>query len=444
MHENRFLKPNDQVAQPCYIIGVLDDGPASLTPRALAHIEQADLIIGATRALQLMMAHFAENAQHRNLTGQLMQVPDWIRDAQANAKHVVVLATGDPLCHGIAGFLQSRLCIESCEVLPNVSTVQLACARLGIPWQDLKICSVHHRDAGEWQAATGHDHGLYPVLHATQHHDRLAILTSPENTPDRIARMLVHEGIDSDFRIAVAEHLLQKDERIIDNCTVAQAATRRFAAPNVVLLWRTHPATHEVLFGLADEQYRQRKPDKGLITKREVRAVSLARMQLRANSVVWDIGAGSGAVGLEAARLVPNGYVYAIEKNADDVAIAAQNRRILGVHNYTLLHGKAPQGIDTWPDPEAVFIGGSGGELTALIRQCLQRLTHNGVLVMNIVTVENLSTAIAALKENGAHWDITQLQACRSRPILNMHRLTAENPVWIIAAQRATPENKHE
>lgn len=427
---------SDRIAEPCRIIGVLDDGVASLAPHALAHIKNADLVIGGTRTLELFAAHFAPHAQCRDLTGQLTQVPEWIRDAQAHNKRVVVLATGDPLCHGIAGFLQARLCIEACEVLPNVSTVQLACARLGIPWQDMKICSVHNRDAGEWHTGAGREHGLYPVLRAAQQYDRLAIFTSPENSPDRLARMLVHEGLDGEFRAAVAERLLQENERVITDCAVADVANLRFAEPNVMLLWRTTPARREVVFGLADDSFHQRYPEKGLITKREVRAVSLARLQLRTDSIVWDIGAGSGAVGLEAARLCSDGYVYAIEKNADDVANAAKNRHKLGLHNYALTHGRAPQGLDNWPDPDAIFIGGSGGELAELIRVCLTRLKHHAWLVMNFVTFENVGIAMATLKDLDAQWDITQLQASRSRPILDMHRLAAENPVWVVCAQK--------
>ncbi|MEQ6342692.1 MAG: precorrin-6y C5,15-methyltransferase (decarboxylating) subunit CbiE [Gammaproteobacteria bacterium] len=430
------MTSGDHLAQPCRIIGVLDDGGASLTPRALAYIAEADLVIGGTRTLQLFENHFAAHTEQRDLTGQLTQVPEWIRAALAEDKRVVVLATGDPLCHGIAPFLQSRLCIEAREVLPNVSTIQLACARLGIPWQEMKICSVHSRDAGEWQQGAGREHGLYPVLHAVQQHDRLAILTSPANTPDRIARMLLAEGLDGDFRMAVAEHLLQADERIVADCAIADAAVMRFAEPNVVVLWRATVAKNDVLFGLADERFRQRYPDKGLITKREVRAVSLARMQLHADSIVWDIGAGSGSVGLEAARLCADGYVCAIEKNSDDFAIATENCRNLGIHNYSLTHGKAPQGMEQWPDPDAVFIGGSGGELNELIRLILSRLKPNGWLVMNFVTFENVAIAMATLKALDAEWDITQLQASRSRPILDMHRLAAENPVWILCATR--------
>jgi len=197
------------------------------------------------------------------------------------------------------------------------------------------------------------------------------------------------------------------------------------------------PATRPVRFGLADAEFVQRQPEKGLITKQEVRAVSLARMQLHADSVVWDIGAGSGSVGLEAARLCPQGHVYATEKNDGDYAIAGQNHAAFGVSNYSLYLGKAPEGIDAWPDPDAVFIGGSGGELAGLIQTIVTRLRPNGTLVMNFVTLENLATATATLQAmEGVSWDVLQLQAARSKPILHMHRMAAENPVWIVCARR--------
>ncbi len=424
--------------EPCRIIGVLDDGIASLSPAALIHIEQAELVIGASRTLALFTDCFSATSEQRDLAGKLSQVPEWIREAQSQNRRVIVLATGDPLCHGIAGFLQSRLCIEACEVLPNVSTIQLACARFGIPWQGMKICSIHNRDAGEWRRQSGPEHGLYPLLLALQQHQQVAVLTSPVNTPARVARLLVEEGMADQFQMAVAENLLQPDEKLHTFNSPEEAVDMAFAELNVLLLWRTQPLPSPVLFGLSDDSFKQRKPEKGLITKREVRAVSLARMQLKADSIVWDIGAGSGSVGLEAARIVRNGFVYAIEKNSEDFSIATENSRTLGLHNYHLIHSKAPDGIENWPDPDAVFIGGSGGELAELINTLLKRLKPQGWLVMNFVTFENLSAAMTLLKEQSAHYDITQLQASRSRPILHMQRLAAENPVWIVCAQRAT------
>ncbi|WP_119153696.1 precorrin-6y C5,15-methyltransferase (decarboxylating) subunit CbiE [Caldimonas tepidiphila] len=418
----------------CRIVGVLDDGAASLGQAARSALAQADLVIGAPRTLALLERDISPEAEKREL-GALAAVVEGVREAQMRGLRCVVLATGDPLCHGIAAYLASRLCLDAIEVLPNVSTIQLACARVGMSWQDLRIVSIHAKDAGEWSVGADARHGLYALAQALRHNDRLAVLTSPFNTPQRIARLLLAEGLAGDFRMAVAERLCQPQERIRADLDIAEAAETDFADPNVVLLWRDAPRPRPVRFGLPDAAYEQRQPDKGLITKCEVRAVSLARLQLREDSVVWDIGAGSGSVGLEAARLCPQGHVYAIEKNADDVAIAGRNRTAFGLSNHTLLHGKAPEGLEQWPDPDAVFVGGSGGELADLIALCLRRLKPGGWLVMNFVTLENLAAATVALKAAGVVWDVLQLQAARSKPILHMHRMAAENPVWIVCAQ---------
>jgi len=431
---------------PVYIIGVLDNGADGICPLALTHITTADVVIGARRTLALFTASFAAEAIQHDLAQGLSKVPAWITTAQADGLKVVVLATGDPLCHGIARYLMNKLGKACCEVIPTVSTLQLAFARLGLAWQDAVIASVHSKDAGEWSAEAGPEHGLYPLLQTVQNNDLIALFTSPENTPDRIARMLLSAGFGKQFTLSVAAALLTGDENIQRELSLSDAADRRFTHPNIVVLQRiisnSVPVNRAPVFGLADDCYAQRKPHKGLITKREVRAVSLARLQLHTQSIVWDIGAGSGSVGLEAARLCHAGYVYAIEKNPDDVAIARQNRENMAIHNYRIQQGKAPELLADWPDPDAVFVGGSGGELTALIRQCLARLKAGGWLVMNFVTLENLAQATQTLDAESAPWDVTQLQASRSQPILHMHRMAAENPVWIVCAQAAVNTDK--
>ncbi|MDO5103800.1 MAG: precorrin-6y C5,15-methyltransferase (decarboxylating) subunit CbiE [Lautropia sp.] len=482
----------------CRVIGVLDDGVASLTPTALAYLRQADVVIGAARTLTLFEAELKPTSVRHDLTGQMKQVPVWVSEAREAGKSCVVLATGDPLCHGIAPYLASRLCVEAIEVLPNVSTLQLACARIGLAWQSARIVSIHAKDAGEWQPGAGPEHGLHGLAQALRAHDRLMVFTSPENTPNRIAQLLQREGMGEQFQMAVAENLLQPDEKIHAQLTVAEALDQVFAPTNVVVLWRVQPRQNPVLLGLADSAYQQRQPkgdgSGGLITKQEVRAVSLARLQLREDSIVWDIGAGSGSVGLEAARLCRAGHVYAVEKNAADMTNIRANAAAFQVSNYTVLHAKAPEGLENWPDPDAVFIGGSGGELAELIRLIVRRLKPGGTLVMNFVTLQNLSTAVETLQQiqqeasepasgdaglgdaqrqpipsdpgrqgtgsaaeshadkAGADigtadqgkggvipaidWDVLQLQASRSKPILHMHRLAAENPVWLVNAWR--------
>lgn len=428
--------------KPCHIIGVLQDGTTGLTAQALRTIQQADMIIGGTRTLSLMSEHFSAAAEQFDLTGQLSTVPEKIRQTHAQDKSAVVLATGDPLCHGIATYLIKQLGQDNCIVIPNLSTVQLICARFGFSWQDSKICSVHNKDAGEWSPGQDMRHGLYSLLQSIVAHDRLVVFTSPENDPSRIARMLQQEEMTEGWFMYVAENLTSAEERLHHRLSIDTAAAMQFTSPNILILTREDERPARPLFGSADENFQQRKPDKGLITKREVRAVALARLQLCSRSIVWDIGAGSGAVGLEAARLCPQGHVYAIEKNAADVRIALNNKKLFGCTNYTLVQGKAPALLDDWPKPDAIFIGGSGGELQTLIEYCLQGLQPGGWLVMNFVTLENLSLAIETLKRKRICWDVTQLNAARSQPILHMQRMAAENPVWIVCARAGSKQGE--
>lgn len=413
----------------CSIIGILDDGWAGLSGTARGRLQEAALVVGAGRTLALVAPHLESDCETRDMDGALGEVAGWIRAAGGRS---VVLATGDPLCNGIADFLIKRLGGEGVEVLPAPSTLQLAFARLQRPWQAYRIASCHSADAGEWQTGATPDHGLYQAVRAVAEHPRVAVFTSPKNDPARLARALLTAGFGAETRLAVAAHLALPDERLFPDLSLDEAATMRFPEPNVVLVERD--MAHRPLFGFEDDEYLQRQPDKGLITKLEARALSLAKLGIRRDSTVWDIGAGSGAVGLEAARLACHGHVWAIEKNAADAANARENARRLQATNYTLVEGKAPDQLAAWPDPDAVFIGGSGGELERLIRLVLERLKPRGRLVMNFVTLENLATAGHALASVDADWEVVQLQASRSQPILDMHRLAAQNPIWIISA----------
>lgn len=427
------MKPSEPL-NTCALIGILDDGWDGLSDAARRRLASADFVVGVGRTLDLVRPRLSATVVVKDMDGALGQTPDWIAAAMEAGQRVVMVATGDPLCHGIAGFLAGKLGPARVEILPAPTTLQLAFARFKKPWQDVKIVSCHSADAGEWAVGATPEHGLYKIMRAIALHPQVALFTGPDNNPARLARALVTAGYGSDddrVRLSVASRLLLPDEALFPDLTPATAATMEFPDPNVVLVERA-PDPREPRFGLEDLEYIQRTPEKGLITKQEARALSLAKLRLAADAVVWDIGAGSGSVGLEAARLAHLGHIWAIEKNAGDAANARANAARFRITNYTLVEGKAPAHLDTWPDPDAVFIGGSGGELDELIRLILGRLKPQGRLVMNFVTIENLATAIAALAAAGATWDVVQLQASRSQPILDMHRLAAQNPVWIV------------
>jgi precorrin-6B C5,15-methyltransferase / cobalt-precorrin-6B C5,C15-methyltransferase len=431
--------------EPIAIVGMLDDGPAGLADAARARLAAADMVIGAERLLALCGGHLNPRAQTRELGSHLAEVPDWIREARTAGRRVVVLATGDPLCFGLGARLIEAMGAEAVEVLPALSTLQVACARLKRPWGDAHIVSIHGRDSGEWpaDASATPQHGLAPLLRAAAHHDRILCLTSPANGPGRIARALVACGLGEQFRLSVACRLRRPDEALFPDLSPADAAARAFPEPNVVVLERVAPPPAWPLLGLYDGEYLPRPPGGegaevvgGLITKRDVRAISLARLGLRAGSVVWDIGAGSGSVGLEAARLARSGHVWAMEKDGARAGQARANARRFGITNYTLQEGRAPAGLESWPDPDAVFIGGSGGELPELIWPCLGRLRPGGRLVMNFATLENLAVATATLKNAGADWEACQISVAHSRPILGKHRMAAQNPVWIVTTTK--------
>ena len=425
------MKRSDQ----CALIGILDDGWAGLSETARQRLAAADIVIGAGRTLELVRHHLSASATLKDMDGALGQVGGWILAARDAGQTVAALATGDPLCHGIASWLTGKLGRDCFDILPAVSTLQLAFARFKTPWQEIRIATCHSADAGEWFVGATPTHGLYKLMRSIARHPRVALFTGPENTPARLARALITAGYDEDATLSVACRLLLGDEQVFAGLSPAEAATMEFPQPNVVLVERAADAPRPS-FGLDDLAYIQRSPEKGLITKQEARALSLAKLRLAPDAIVWDIGAGSGSVGLECAQLAPSGHVWAIEKNEGDAANARANAERFRIGNYTLCEGKAPAHLDTWPDPDAVFIGGSGGELAELIALILSRLKPGGRLVMNFVTLENLATATATLKECGAAWDVVQLQASRSQPILDMHRMAAQNPVWIVSASK--------
>lgn len=426
---------------PCTLIGVLDDAWASLSDTARHRVETASVVIGAKRTLALLDAHLSPEARRIPIDGALSRVPEWVAHARIENRAVVVLATGDPLCHGIGAFLSEKLCgtpAGDFEILPNVSVLQLVCARFHQAWDAVRIASCHARDTGEWTVGAPPSHALYPAMRAIALHRSVFVFTGPENTPTRLARALLCAGYASDeVAFSVACRVQRSDERLFEEMTLDEAVRTLFPEPNVVLVRRgasEGEARGLPIFGFDDSDYLQRAPEKGLITKLEARALALAKMRLSEDSIVWDIGAGAGSVGVEAARLAVRGHVWAIEKNPDDAANARANARRFRVTNYTLCEGKAPDGLDAWPNPDAVFVGGSGGNLSRLISTIFARVNPGGRVVMNFVLLENLATATAALDAAGLRWDLVQLQASRSHPMAGMHRMAAQNPVWILTA----------
>jgi precorrin-6Y C5,15-methyltransferase (decarboxylating) len=284
---------------------------------------------------------------------------------------------------------------------------------------------------------------------------KAAILTDNQHTPPVVAEALLAAGLPPDSPVAICENLGSPKQRLI-RTTLAEVGQRTYAPLNVFVIWRKEepeanrkqpknnhltldtltldtltldtltPDTHfQIAPGLPDEAF---STSAGQITKREVRLYSLAELALGAGEVLWDIGAGSGSVGIEAARAQPTATVYAVEKRAMLCRHLQENLTRFPAPNLRWVAGLAPSVLVDWPDPHTVFIGGSGGKLAEIIAVARQRLHSGGRLVINLATLENLQQVRLLLPEA----QIVQAQFNRGVPILEMVRFEALNPVFVV------------
>lgn len=399
---------------PVIVVGIGDDGPAGLGTEARAAVDQAELLIGGHRHLAWFRDHPAKTLP---ITDNLCEVIAAIEQHDSHCR-VVVLASGDPLFYGIGAYLSKKLGPERLQVLPHVSSVQLAFARVGVSWQDAAILSAHGRQ-------------LAPVLQPALEAARVAMLTDDHNTPGVIAAALRAAGME-DCRAVVGEHLGGPAERLVDT-TLYQLSGQTFAALNVLLLLRDQPRRPALTLGLPDDAFAHLR---GQITKAEVRAVSLSKLRLRRSDTVWDIGAGSGSVSIEAALLC-GGEVYAVERAPEQVAVLQANVAAFYAARVQVVIGEAPEALEPLPTPDAVFIGGSGGRLREVLAAVQARLRPGGRLVLNLTTLDHLAQARAWLAASGmGAEELVQLQAARAVPIAGDERLAALNPVWILAATK--------
>jgi precorrin-6Y C5,15-methyltransferase (decarboxylating) len=407
--------------EPLRVVGIGDDGPAGLTPVAALHVAAAAILVGGRRHLDFFPGHPA---------GRILIDADrerWLREVRAvyPQRKTVVLASGDPLFHGVGRLLLEAVPREDLVFLPHVSSVQLAFARIKEPWHDARIVSLHGRPL----------ECLLPVLH--ERPARIALLTDPANDPAAIARVLLANAMDREYHACVCENLDGRDERVWRGSVAAMAETT-FAPLNLVVLLReaafTPPLDPRPLLGLADDSL-QRRGD--MITRRDVRLLTLGYLELRASDVFWDIGAGSGSVSIEAARLSAGLRVFAIERDRASCLHIEENLKNLGLTRVAVVRGAAPEALAPLPDPDAVFLGGSGGQLGAILEAVAPRLRRGGRLVLNCIALETLTLAWDWLRSHGWQPEATSVQLAHTRPLGSLTCFEPEKPITILRARKA-------
>jgi len=395
-------------------ITVIGVGPDPLPPLALERLTAAALVAGGERHLA---EHAPAGAATVRLTGDLALA---IGQLAAAAGPAVVLASGDPGFFGIVRALAERVGRERLEVLPAVSSVSAAFARAGLPWDDALVVSAH----GRAPAA---------AVNAALAHPKVAVLTAPAFGPAELARALG----DSERHLVVAERLGSGEERVVEGSPAAIGAGR-FADPNVVLVLdpsragggrsTVWPPRRPTRWALPEEEF---DAGAGLITKREVRALALAHLGPGVGDLVWDVGAGSGSVAIECARL--GAFAVAVER---DAAACARIRANAARHEAAVrvVEEEAPAALAGLPDPDAVFVGGAGAALPAVLEAVLARAPR--AVVVALATIERVAPAARALAGAGLAVDAVMLQASRLRPLGDATGMAAANPVFVVSGSR--------
>lgn len=399
-----------------YIIGIGISGMDSLANMALEIIENSDVLFGGERQL----SYFSD------FKGERFAVKSNLKDVVAKIKEnkggkITVLASGDPGFYGIADYLLKNLPKKDIEIIPNISSMQWAFAKIKETWHDAVIVSSHGRN-------------IERIIEAARHNNKIGIFTSSGDEPKRIAEALLNDGL-ADFNAYICEDLGSPTEKITA-CSLDEVRQKTFSPLNIMILMTPpspplSPDFHQQgLFGFPDDAFIHAG---GLITKEEIRAITLAKLRLKDNGILWDIGAGSGSVAIEAGRIAKNGKAYAIEKNAERIDLIKKNIKRFGVTNVDIIHGKAPDILNDLRSPDSVFIGGSSGRLKAILEVCCKRLNTNGRIVINAITLDTLKSATDSLKWLGMPFDVISVNIARSKDIADSIFFEAQNPVYIIS-----------
>ena len=414
------------------VIGTDAGAPASL-PAPQQTLLRAAAVIAAPQRLQAALQNWLGDAKPELLSSDDPRALVDSMQSRAADQAVVVLASGDPLWFGLGRILCDRIGAERLRFHPAPTSLQLAFSRIGRPWQDADWVSLHGRD---------------PEILASTLQKRpaaLAVLTDPnQGGAITVQQILRSSGLEASTDLWLCENLGHPDERV--QLIAPHAALPTDLHPLLIaLLIAREPAApdpHQLpLFGLDDGLYLQHSDHPGLMTKREVRIQLLAELALPPQGVLWDLGAGTGSVGLEALRLRPGLQLLAVERRAGGAQLIQRNAQRLGVSPAavleadanTVLNGELPSQLS---QPDRVLLGGGGAQRERLLQEVLTRLRCGGVVVIPLASIEALASVRPLLENAGLAVRIQQLQAWRGQPLGDGTRLAPMNPTLIVTGTK--------
>ena len=393
------------------LIGMGSGQPENLTLQGLAALRQADLILGARRLLAVLPAGCTENraaAYRPDEVAELLQT--------SGAENAVLVYSGDTGFYSGASSMMKKLEALGvrARVLPGLSSIQLLAAALGRPWQGWNLVSAHGRTCD-------------PVAECMQGRPTF-FLTGGSEDPATLCAQLAAEGF-GDVQGVVGQCLGTPEEKLFRG-SVKELAVGRFNSLSVLLVEAVEGLPRRAP-GLPDEAFERGDVP---MTKQEVRAAVLAKLAVRPEDILWDVGAGTGSVSVELALAAPRGRVYAVECRPEGCALIKANREKFRTRNLVLVEGLAPAALSDLPAPDAVFIGGSKGSLAAIVDAALDKNSDARICV-SAVALETLSAAVAALTAKGRTVQVSQIAVSRAKAVGGLHLMMAQNPIYLITGE---------
>ena len=397
------------IKTPVHLIGMGVEGRRGLPKATQAAFLAMDELWGAERFFA-EWPDFQGNKKpfEKALRQQIQQIKNRLPDTK-----IAILSSGDPNFFGISRLLGETLNPAEIVIHPAVSSLQVAFARVGIPWDDAVLTTLHTKNISE-------------LIGLAKRHRKIGVLTEPSHSPYWICRQLLQAKIPN-CRVVICESLGSDEEKITDT-RLASLEDRAYAPLNVLLLFpENSPSVYPSV--RQDTAYDHAR---GLITKRDIRLLSLEHLAIAEQDTVWDIGSGSGAVSIEMAERAWKGQVFAIEKNELQLGLIESNRRKFGCSNLTIIPGEAPEALTGLPRPQAIFLGGSGGRLNEILDHLVSLKGLDCHLVANFAVIENLSRALSWFESHGLKAELSSVSLSYSQNIGKRTRLVPINPIFIL------------
>ena len=396
------------------LVGVGLGNPSTLTAGAAAALKQADGLIGSRRLLEECPLPQSVPRKFSTKSAEIVEILK-----KQSWQNPCVLYSGDTGFYSGARTLVPLLEADHIpfQVLPGISSLQYFAARLGRSWQEWSVVSAHGLNCdpvGEILAAHGK-----PVF----------FLTSGAEGAGSLCERLTQAGLGH-LTATVGQSLSYPQEQIISD-SVSRLAGHAFAPLTVLLVegyTSCRPAGSQ---GLPDEVFLRGDVP---MTKQEVRAAVLAKLAVRPEDILWDVGAGTGSVSVELALAAPRGRVYAVECRPEGCALIKANREKFRTRNLVLVEGLAPDALSDLPAPDAVFIGGSKGSLAAIVDAALDK-NPDARICVSAIALETLSAAVAALTARGRTVQVSQIAVSRAKAVGGLHLMMAQNPIYLITGE---------